>query len=201
MENHGNPSGEKAEFGPVFARIYSFFAARSRRHRVVYDKISEDIASLKPSTVLEIGSGPGIAAAMIGAKIPGVRVHCVDPSPTMVKIANIRFRKLMLSSRVESSLGNSSNTGIGGDFDVIFSSLSFHHWKNGQDDLIYLAERHMTSGTMIIYENLLPDTEKSSIAGHGHGLTKKDIENINVPGTMKTHEITGTLVALKFTKV
>lgn len=199
MENNLIEPKRRAEFGPIFARIYSFFASRSRRHREVYAKISQDIISLRPSSVLEIGSGPGIAAAMIAGKMPDVRIYCVDPSPTMVNIANRRFEKLSLASRLKSTVGDSSDIGMEGNFDVIFSSLSYHHWQRGEEDLVQLAEKHLARGTLIIYENLLPETNGVSKRGHGHGLSMKKIDAIQISGLVKTYEILGDLVALKFT--
>lgn len=187
------------EFGPIFSRIYAFFASRSRRHREVYAEISQDIMPLKPSSILEIGSGPGIAAAMLAEKLPDVKISCIDPSPTMVKIANRRFEKLSLAPRVKSTVGDSSNTGVDGHFDVIFSSLSFHHWQNGEEDLVKLVGKHMPKGTLIIYENLLPDSNADGKGGHGHGLSMKKIEMMQISGLIKTYKIQGELVALKFT--
>lgn len=198
MEDRNPSHKEKEEFGPVFSRIYSFFAGRSRKHREVYSRISSDIVALNPKRILEIGSGPGIAAAMIAQRLPDTSITCIDPSSTMVKIANRRFEKLSLSTRVHCSQGNSSDPGISGSFDAIFSSLSFHHWENGMEDLTRLISDHMHDGTFTIYENLLEGSGNGEKQGHSHGISLKFAESIEIPGVNKTFETTGGLVALRF---
>lgn len=198
MENKAGKHEEKAEFGPIFSRLYAFFSSHSRSQNKQYSRIAEDVSSMSPSTILEIGSGPGIEAAMIAQRLPDARITCIDPSPTMVKIANDRFRKLSLRDRAVSKLGNSSETGIEGTFDVIFCSQSFHHWENGMQDVQKLIGKHMTKGTFVIYENLVSDTHKGNRAIHGHGITKEFAETEEIPGTRKSLEIANDLVILKF---
>ena len=198
MENKAGKHEEKAEFGPIFSRLYAFFSSRSRSQNKQYSRIAEDVASMSPSTILEIGSGPGIEAAMIAKRLPDARITCIDPSPTMVKISNDRFRKLSLMDRAVSKPGNSSETGIEGNFDVIFCSQSFHHWENGMQDVQKLIGKHMPKGTFVIYENLVSDTHKGNRAIRGHGITKEFAEAQTIPGTRKSFEIVNDMVILRF---
>ena len=192
---------DKEEFGPIFARLYSLFASRSGKHRAVYSKILEDVASLNPSSILEIGSGPGIAAAIIAQKLPGTKITCVDPSTTMVKIANQRFEELSLAPRVRSEFGDSSKFVTTEKFDLIFSSLSYHHWRNGNKDLQELARKYLPAGTLIIYENFIQNEDGAKSVKHHHGIGLKDIESIEIPGFRKTYEIEGKLVRVKFSNI
>ena len=193
--------GEKEEFGPIFARLYSLFASRSGKHKAVYSKILEDMVSLNPSSILEIGSGPGIAAAIIAQKLPGTKITCVDPSTTMVKIANRRFEELSLAPRVRSEFGDSSKFVTTEKFDLIFSSLSYHHWRNGKKDLQELARKYLPAGTLIIYENFIGNGDSAKRGKHQHGIGLNDIESIEIPGFKKTYEIDGKLVTVKFSNI
>ena len=196
--NEVTSNDEKGEFGPVFARVYAIAASLSRRHKTVYTKALEDIVSLKPSAILEVGSGPGIAAALIAQKLPFAKILCVDPSSTMVKIANKRFERLSLSPRVKSVVGKSSSISITEKFDLIFTSLSYHHWSDGSSDLNALAGKYLSAGTLLIYENFIDNPEKENSGMHRHGIGLKDIEAMNIPGFKKSYEITGRLVTVKF---
>ena len=189
---------EKEEFGPVFARVYAIAASLSRRHKTVYSKALEDIVSLNPSNILEVGSGPGIAAALIAQKLPLAKILCVDPSSTMVKIANKRFERLSLSPRVKSVVGKSSSISTTEKFDLIFSSLSYHHWSDGPRDLNVLAGKYLSAGNLLIYENFIANPENGNGGMHHHGISTKDIESMNIPGFKKSYEITGKLVTVKF---
>ena len=193
--------GEKEEFGPIFARLYSLFASRSGKHKAVYSKILEDMVSLNPSLILEIGSGPGIAAAIIAQKLPGTKITCVDPSTTMVKIANRRFEELSLAPRVRSEFGDSNKFVTTEKFDLIFSSLSYHHWRNGNKDLQELARKYLPAGTLIIYENFIQNEDGAKSVKHHHGIGLKDIESIEIPGFRKTYEMEGKLVRVKFSNI
>ncbi len=201
MYNQNEPSKEKEEFGPLLARIYAFFASKSGKHRLVYSRITEDVTSLHPSSILEIGSGPGIAAAMIAGKLPDTRILCVDPSTTMTKIANRRFEKLSLTPRVKCILGDSSNIKTEELFDLIYTSLSFHHWSDGKRDLLELGKKLVPNGTLIIYENFISDNGNNKKVKHQHGIGLRDIESFEIPGFVKKHTIHDGLVTVKFNKI
>ncbi len=201
LQNEKKPIDDKQEFGPIFARLYSLFASRSGKHKAVYSKILEDMVSMNPSSILEMGSGPGIAAAIIAQKLPGTKITCVDPSTTMVKIANQRFEELSLAPRVKSELGESSKFVTTEKFDLIFSSLSYHHWRNGKQDLQELARKYLPAGTLIIYENFIQNEDGAKSVKHHHGIGLKDIESIEIPGFRKAYEIEGKLVRVKFSNI
>ncbi len=201
MGNKSRNNEEKEEFGPLLARLYTFFATKSGKHQTVYSMISEDIASIHPTSILEIGSGPGIAAAMIAGKLPDVKIVCVDPSTTMTGIANRRFRRLSLTPRVTAMLGNSGSIDTDEHFDLIYTSLSFHHWKNGNSDLREIAKKYLSKGTIMIYENFIPDSRDKKNGKHQHGIGMKDIESMEIPGFVKSYEIRKELVVVKFSNI
>ncbi|MGC8516202.1 MAG: class I SAM-dependent methyltransferase [Thermoplasmata archaeon] len=199
--NEGISNGEKEEFGPVFARFYALIASLSGRHKKVCSKALQDIVSLNPTAILEVGSGPGIAAVLIAQKLPQAKILCVDPSSTMVKIANKRFERMSLSPRVKSVVGKSSHINTTEKFDLIFSSLSYHHWSDGTKDLSDLAGKYLPAGNLLIYENYIANLAKENSGMHQHGISLKDIEAMNIPGFMKSYEITGKLVTVKFCNI
>lgn len=198
MDEKGNQVKQKDEFGPIFSRLYSVFASRSGKHRAVYTRIADDITALNPSSVLEIGCGPGITSAMIAEKIPSAKIVCIDPSSTMVKIARKRFQKMSVEKNVSCTIGDSEATGLTGAFDVIFTSLSFHHWKNGIQDVERLIVNHMPRGEFVIYENLVSKSTKNGKPVHSHGITMDFVDEVEIPGVLKSYEIKGELIALKF---
>lgn len=200
MVNNIEERAEKVEFGPFKSRLYSFFASRSREHKVVYEKIVSDMKTLNPRKVLDIGCGPGIVSAMIAETLPEAQIFCIDPSRSMVDIANRRFKKLKLEDRVYAKIGSSENINLDGNFDVIFTSLSFHHWKNGVEDLTKLVKKLLPRGIFIIYEHLMKGSGKGQTAIR-YGISKEFVESIVLTDFTKSYEIVGKLVILKFSKL
>lgn len=189
---------DKVEFGPLLSRVYSFFATRTSGHRKIYTKIVEDIVQLNPSSILEIGCGPGIVSAMIAQRLPEVTITCVDPSPTMIDIANRRFEKFSLTDRVRGVVGNSADTSVQGRFDVIFSSISFHHWTDPDTDLANIVSTHLGNVSMIIYEHLIKSPSKEG--AHRHGLSVDHVKKMEISGTEKSYEVYNDLIIVTFKK-
>lgn len=182
-------------FSPVRARIYSIFASVSGKHRLVYATIIGDLAIHPGGRILEIGCGPGILASMLASKLTESTIYAVDPSATMVDISNRRFSRMNVSDRVRASVGNSSDPGIDGAFDLIYASLSFHHWNNRERDLEKLLNKLSTGGSLMIYESLVSDR-----AENGHGISRNFVESISFSGFEKTFVVLDNLISLKFMK-
>lgn len=195
MTSDDADSEEKVEFGPFLSRLYSFFATRTGGHRKIYSTIARDAVKLNPATILEIGCGPGMASAMIARELPGSTITCVDPSPTMIDIANRRFEKLSIDNRVKGVVGSSANTSVEGKFDLIFTSISFHHWKDPEGDLEKLVKNHLGHGTLIIYENLVSTSGEKS--AHRHGISLDYAKGLEIPGTEKTYSVQEDLIIVR----
>jgi SAM-dependent methyltransferase len=82
-----------------------------------------DVLSVRPNDrVLEIGPGPGVAAALIGARLEEGRLVAIDRSAVAVRRALDRNRAHVAAGKVDvrrSSLENFD--GGGGPFDKIFA--------------------------------------------------------------------------------
>lgn len=197
-KDSGEPE-DREEFGPLMSRLYSLMASKARDHKKIYRKITEDIVEISPENILEIGSGPGIVAAMIAENLPQTRIVCIDPSPSMVRIASRRFKKMGIEGRVSCSIGSSGNTSVEGKFDLIFTSISFHHWKDPEKDLRNIIEKHLGNGSLIIYENLVGTGEKKT--AHNHGITKDYADGLEMPGVTRGVHTYGDLIIVRFSRI
>ncbi len=97
---HGLPEGYlSARSVMLYDRyIRRLYFAMSEHH--VHDVVGEFMARARPSTLLEIGCGPGRALAALGRRLPQARLHGVDLSPFMVSAAGRRLAAAAVEASV-----------------------------------------------------------------------------------------------------
>lgn len=194
--DHGN-----REFGWFSSKVYSFFAERSKKHKEIYEKIAVDIEKREPKRILDVGCGPGIAISILARTLPNSNFYGLDTSPTMIGIAKKRLEKAGLSNNTSFEVGSSSRVPFNGEFDCIFSSLSFHHWSNREKTLEGILERLSDRGILLIYENFVDDPQEPMDPSKTHGISSEYAERLNFKGFEKQIEIYGRTIVLKFVKI
>jgi ubiquinone/menaquinone biosynthesis C-methylase UbiE len=189
-------NGEE-KFGVISSRLYSFGSSRSMQK--FYCFISKDIKKEKPKSILDIGAGPGDLAIKL-SEIKNTKVFCIDPSVSMKKIAENKFAKRKIKN-IEYKLGSSRYIPIKEKFDVIVTTISFHHWKEKESSIRYILKRLNEKGKFIIYEfcyDKLNAIQKMSIGKHS--LSIKQAKSYKFRGYKKEIEITNKIIKVSFTK-
>jgi ubiquinone/menaquinone biosynthesis C-methylase UbiE len=187
------------KFDYAKSRLY---ALTLRWRRGFVDFVAKDVLSRNPRSVLDVGCGScDILAQLQGREI---ELYGIDPSPHMLKLAKKKIRdsgpQADLSS-VHLSLGNSRFIPFERKFDIIFSSLSFHHWKNREENIPYILSRLDEDGEFTIYEynrdalSFLP----RKILGK-HALSAIDVKGLDFDGYKKTIEQSGSFIVVRFRK-
>lgn len=111
------------------SRLYSFITS-SRMVRDYYESVASQVLERVPvGRVLDIGTGPGRLPIAIASKNKYVRVTGLDLSPDMIRMASRLAAKKGLSN-VDFKAGSASELPFGDrEYDLVISTLSFHHWK------------------------------------------------------------------------
>lgn len=111
------------------SRLYSFITS-SRMVRDYYESVASQVLERVPAgRVLDIGTGPGRLPIAIASKNKYVRVTGLDLSPDMIRMASRLAAKKGLSN-VDFKAGSASELPFGDrEYDLVISTLSFHHWK------------------------------------------------------------------------
>ena len=135
-------------FGRFSSKAYSLFSKCSTANDV-YNFIIREISARNPGKVLDVGTGPAAAAIGIALRLRKSKVCAVDPSPYMVKIAKKNAAGII---NIEIKEGSSRQIPFTDKFDIIYSSISFHHWKEKEQSLRYLAGKLRKGGRILIYE-------------------------------------------------
>ncbi len=142
---------------------------------------------------LEAGCGPGILAVKI-VKEFGVEVVAFDLSESMVKIARERARGE--NAGVDFRVGDVENDYFG-EFDVVYSTFSLHHWANPEKGLKNLWRMVKPGGVLYIL-----DARKERFIGHGLGFSKfrslfENLENVEIAEIRKRFPLMVSAVAVK----
>ncbi len=160
-------------FGFIMSRAYNFFTM-TNASKNIYNTIISDITAKKFNSLLDIGCGTGVVIKNIAKKHNGT-YYGIDPSPSMINIANKN------NINVTFILGSNRKLPKNKKFDIIFSSLSFHHWPDKETAITYILNSLKPGGTFIIYES---DRDKMSyltrILVGSHAMTEKEFEDISV---------------------
>lgn len=145
MEEYYSKGEER--FGLISSRLYAIFTGFSEM-RDFYSFVVRDLVLSGAGSILDIGTGTGEIMRGIALKNKGIGLYAIDPSRDMLHIARRKSRGL----GVHFALGSGRHIPFSRKFDLVFSSLSFHHWKEKEVSLS--AIRHVLSekGEIRIYE-------------------------------------------------
>jgi ubiquinone/menaquinone biosynthesis C-methylase UbiE len=114
------------------ASIYSTIVAQSPVMRDFCREVAEEVSSkISSGRMLDIGTGPGYVPLEIARRSENLDIKAIDISPAMVKIADKNAKDAGLAGRVDFKYGSASCIPFtDGYFDLVISTLSFHHWAN-----------------------------------------------------------------------
>jgi len=185
-------------FGSVKSRLYSLTIRWRRRFT---DFVAKDVLSRNPRSVLDIGCG--VCDVLLRLRDSEIGLYGIDPSPHMLTLAKKKIEDSddTTLSKVHLSLGNSRVIPFDKKFDMIFTSLSFHHWKNREECIPYILTRLNENGEFAIYEHERDSLSflRRIIAGK-HALSRKDVETLSFDGYQKIVESSEPFIIVRFKK-
>lgn len=139
-------TGEES-FGLVTSWLYSHFS-NSFLCKSLYRFVADDIAKSRARKILDVGTGPAAIPIMLAEKSRRLQIYAVDPSHHMLKIAEKRAK----GRKIHLGYGYSMRIPFKTKFDIIFTSVSFHHWAHKKESLRYLSKFLNKKGEIRIYE-------------------------------------------------
>ncbi|GAA2247849.1 class I SAM-dependent methyltransferase [Kitasatospora cystarginea] len=113
------------------------------------------LTDFSPRRILDVGSGPGVAACCLAALFPQAEVAAVDGTPEL--LARAQERAGRLGVRLRTRLAEfPSDLGELGPADLVWSGQVVHHVGDQQDALDQLAGLLRPGGALAIVEGGLP---------------------------------------------
>lgn len=138
-------------FGTLSTGFYGFFEKLGTM-RKFHSFVADTIISRNPETVLDIGFGTGAVIERICGTGSGGDLFGVEPSPAMLRKAQSRAKKCPGNRPVTLALGSSRSIPFDRKFNVIYSSLSFHHWADQEDSLLNVMKHLDSDGAFLAFE-------------------------------------------------
>ncbi|WP_028927520.1 class I SAM-dependent methyltransferase [Pseudonocardia acaciae] len=114
-----------------------------------------DLGELNPRRVLDVGSGPGVAACLLATMFDKAEVTAVDGSAELLDRAGRRARRLGVRLRTRVATFPEGLDGLG-TADLVWSGQVVHHVGDQQDALRRLAGLLEPGGVLAIVEGGLP---------------------------------------------
>lgn len=115
----------------------------------------QELAHLDPRRILDIGSGPGIAACRLAESFPKAEVTAVDGAPELLARARDRAERLGVQLRTREAAFPEGLDGLE-PADLVWSAQAVHHVGDQQDALGRLARLLEPGGVLAIVEGGLP---------------------------------------------
>ena len=139
------------------ARESQQYGERHDAHaRIQYRALLSEIASLnRAGRYLEVGSGTGSLATMVAELNPAIHITALDLSASMVALAKARIAEKNLQQRISCSIGDvgdAASIDQFGEFDVVYSAFSLHHWKDAEKAIANLWNVVRADGILYIYD-------------------------------------------------
>jgi SAM-dependent methyltransferase len=124
--------------------------------KVYLNKFFQVLAAHKrPGRFLEIGSGPGYQTAEVMQKFHPEEIVVVEPSIDMVSAAKVYMDHRGYADKVAFKIGFVEDEKIFkslGKFNLIYSTLSLHHWADPADAFHNLYQALESDGLIIIHD-------------------------------------------------
>lgn len=115
----------------------------------------EELSHLNPRRILDIGSGPGVAACRLATVFPQAEVVAVDGTPELLARADARAQRLGVELTTQVAEFPSGLSGLD-PADLVWAGQVVHHVGDQQAALNQLADLLLPGGVMAIVEGGLP---------------------------------------------
>ena len=146
---------EQAFVGMESARAYAE-EARSPFMRMGYGVIVEEISRLGVTgKFLEVGPGPAVLTTMVAQAIPEAYITAVELSPAMITVAKEQVEGEGLRDRIALVEGDANDTELLeqlGQFDLVYSMYSLHHWDDPEIVIKNLLRAAAPEGILLIHD-------------------------------------------------
>lgn len=135
-----------------FSRLYSWITS-TRMVRDYYESVAAQVLERVPAgRILDIGTGPGRLPMAIASKNKYVHVTGLDLSADMVSIAS-RLALKNHATNIDFKAGSAGELPFGDrEFDLVISTLSFHHWREPEKALDEIYRVLREGGEAWIYD-------------------------------------------------
>ena len=135
------------------ARKYSESAKRSMMR---YKAFLVNLQSLDiKGKYLEVGAGPGVLTVEIARTYPDVEITALELLPDMVTVGREYVAENSLDNRIKFVVGDVEDEKFLhslGEFDLVYSTYSLHHWSNPDKAVVNLCSAVKKGGTLYIYD-------------------------------------------------
>ncbi|MCL5735934.1 MAG: methyltransferase domain-containing protein [Actinobacteria bacterium] len=145
----------------------------------VYKNALRLAASLAPAPlrVLDVGCGTGRLLRLTGQQLPAAELVGVDGSPEMIRMAQRATRD---SATVRFIQGLAESLPFrDGAFDLVFSTISFHHWADQTRGLSEVSRVLAPGGVLLLADNFVIPSHRVFFLGKERRArfhTKREVE-------------------------
>jgi len=181
-------------FGSISSCIYGKILTPILKR--YYNIIINEISGKKVEKLLDVGCGPGKVVTSLAKAMSNTYFYCVDPSPSMLKIAKKKAHKYAIENRINIAIGSSREIPFNEKFDAIISSFSYHHWKDRDKSLQNLVKYLNNGGFIYIYEY---DNDIGKLK-NSHGVSEEEWNNLKIDGVKKEIDHKNGLIVLRLLK-
>lgn len=115
----------------------------------------DQLANLNPQRVLDIGSGPGVAACMLAERFPDAEVIAVDGTPELLVRAEQRAKRLGVQLHTTQATFPGDLAELP-EADLIWTSHTLHHVGDQRDAIARVAALLRPGGVLALAEGGLP---------------------------------------------
>jgi ubiquinone/menaquinone biosynthesis C-methylase UbiE len=136
---------------------FNRWAASYDRHylqRIVFEPVQKTLLELaasevpKPAAILDVGCGTGRLLRSAEQRFPPCALEGVDPATEMVKHAQA---VLPARSRIRFQKASAEKLPFRNDqFDLVFSTLTFHHWADQRQGIAEVARVLTPTGRWLL---------------------------------------------------
>jgi 2-polyprenyl-3-methyl-5-hydroxy-6-metoxy-1,4-benzoquinol methylase len=135
------------------ARRYAETAQKSTRRYMAFLERLEAL-DIK-GRYLDVGAGPGILTSRVAEKFPQVEITALEPSEAMVAVGLDYVKSRGLEGRINYVTGNAADTALIqslGQFDLIFSTYTLHHWEHPRKIIDNLLMGLTDEGLLLLHD-------------------------------------------------
>ena len=104
---------------------------------------------------LEVGAGPGILTVEIARTYPEVEITALELLPDMVTVGQEYVTENKLDNRIKFVVGDVEDEKLFhslGEFDLVYSTYSLHHWTNPDKAVVNLYRAVNKGGSLYLYD-------------------------------------------------